>query len=510
VPTAIASTAPPLEGAEPLFDAQALRDADRRAQHEHAMPSIVLMERAGLATAEAIVARFPRPGAAAVLVGTGNNGGDGMVVARHLREAGWLVRVLAPRGGGPATPDGVAMAAVARSLGIRVEPFDPALPPPDLVVDALLGTGARGAPRDELAAAVEWAVASGAPIVACDVPSGVDAETGEVAGLAVRARLTATYAGDKVGLRVRPGADHAGEVVVVDIGIPSDVRLAPAAWRAGEEVLAGLPRKRSGGEKYQAGAVLVVAGAEGLTGAAVLSSTATLRAGAGLTVLVTAASAQPVVAAHLTEVMPVPAPERDGGLAPEAIEAVRAQLGRVSAVAIGPGLGRASGTGELVRGVLETAEQPVVVDADALWHLGTLPEWLASRPGPTVLTPHSGEAARLLGWERAEVEARRLAASAELVARTGAVVLLKGPDTIVRGPGEPPVVNATGSQALATAGSGDVLTGVVAAMLARGAAPVPAAALAAALHGRAGRLAGNGDGTLAGDLLGALPRALGS
>jgi len=509
MPTAIPTVASPLPAALPLYAAEAMRAADRAAQDDHGMPSIVLMERAGLATADAVRARFPTPGSVVILVGSGNNGGDGMVVARHLREAGWLVRVMAP-GEAPATPDGAAMAAVARTLGIRIENLDSSAPPPDLIVDAMLGTGAQGAPRGAIADAIAWADASGAPVVACDVPTGVDADSGEVAGAALTAVLTATYAGDKVGLAVRPGAGRAGEVVVVDIGIPSDVRAVPSAWRADARALGALPRTGVGGEKYQAGAVLVVAGSEGLTGAAVLSSGATLRAGAGLTVIVTTASAQPIIAAHLTEVMPMPAPERDGGLAPEAIDVVRSQTGRVTALAIGPGLGRAPGTTDLVHSVLEETELPVVIDADGLWHLGEAVGALPGRGAPRVLTPHSGEAARLLGWTREEVEARRLAASATLVERTGATVLLKGPDTIVRGPGEAPIVTTTGTPALATAGSGDVLTGVVAAMLARGVHPPSrAAALAATLHGVAGRLAGKGDGTVAGDVLAALPSALG-
>ncbi len=508
MPTAIPTVAPPLPGAVPLYGAEAMRAADRAAQDDHAMPSIVLMERAGLATAEAALARFPVPGSVVVLVGSGNNGGDGMVVARHLREAGWLVRVMAP-GDAPATPDGAAMTAVARTLGIRVDDLDPAAPPPDLIVDAMLGTGARGAPRGAIADAIAWADATGAPAVACDVPTGVDADTGEVAGTAVTAALTATYAGHKVGLAVRPGLERVGEVVVVDIGIPSDVRAAPSAWRADARALEALPRKGVGGEKYQAGAVLVVAGSKGLTGAAVLSSGATLRAGAGLTVVVTTASAQPVVAGHLTEVMPMPAPERDGGLAPEAIDVVRSQTGRVTALAIGPGLGRARGTTDLVNAVLEETDLPVVVDADGLWHLGEAVGLVPGPGAPRVLTPHAGEAARLLGWTRDEVEARRMAASVTLVERTGATVLLKGPDTIVLGPGETPIITTTGTPALSTAGSGDVLTGVVAAMLARGVRPASrAAALAAVLHGVAGRAAGKGDGTVAGDVLRALPSAL--
>lgn len=508
MPTAMAIGPAPLERAEPLFGAEAMRAADSAAHARHAMPSILLMERAGLATAQAIIDRYA-PCRVVVLAGSGNNGGDGLVVARHLAEAGYSVRVLAPGGDRPKTEDAMTNARVAESLGIRIEPFDPELGPPDLIVDAMLGTGARGEPRGAVGEAVGWVEHTGAPVVACDVPTGVDADTGEVAGAAIEAEVTVSYHGNKVGLNIEPGRSRAGVVVVADIGIPSDVRVEASAWRAGRSVLVGLPRKAAASEKYSAGAVLVVAGSVGLVGAAVLASRATLRAGAGLVVTVTAASARAEIATQACEVMVTGGGEQDGGLAPEAMEAIEEQLGRVDAVALGPGLGRNTGTSDLVRLLCDRVEQPLVIDADGLWHLGERPTWLAGRAGPTVLTPHSGEAARLLGWKRADVDARRVEAVGELSESTGAIVDLKGPDSLVRAPGGPLVVNGTGSPALATAGSGDVLTGTVAAMLAhRRIEPFSAVALAVALHGRAGELTGRGDGSVAGDVVEALPAAL--
>jgi ADP-dependent NAD(P)H-hydrate dehydratase / NAD(P)H-hydrate epimerase len=509
VALARASVPAPLPDCTPLFDAAAMREADRRAGEDHAIPSILLMERAGLASAEAALGAFSGTGAALVVVGAGNNGGDGMVVARHLAEAGWEVEVAAPGGRPPETPDGAAMAAIASSLGIGVGPLDTTRPAgARLVVDALLGTGARGAPRGEAAGAVEWIAGHDGPVLSLDVPSGVDAGSGRVEGAAVRARMTVTYHGDMVGLRVAPGCEHAGRVVVADIGIPGAVALPPTAWLVGAGAVAAVPRKGAAGDKYAAGAVLVVAGSPGLTGAASLAARATLRAGGGLTVVAVPAAVQPAVAAHLLEVMCAPLPDRDGHLAPESVERVESEARRASALAIGPGLGRAECTTEALLQILDRVALPAVLDADGLWHLGDGPERLAGRPAPTVITPHAGEAARLLGRSRDEVEAGRLDAARELARRSGAVALLKGPGTIVASPGGDVAVSAGGTPALATAGTGDVLTGTVAALLAKGMDPFRAAAAAVAAHARAGELADRGDGTIASDVLEALPAAL--
>lgn len=502
---------PPLEGCTPLFDAAGMREADRRSAEDHSIPSILLMERAGLAAADAIRAAHPDARAAAVIVGTGNNGGDGMVVARHLAEAGLAVRVMAPGGAAPRTPDAVTMTAIAASIGIVVEALEPGAPPASadvVVVDGLLGTGASGPPREPAAAAVRWMAAHPGPVVALDIPSGVEADSGRVEGDCVRAGLTVTFHGDLIGLRVTPGADMAGRVIVADIGVPSATALAPVGWLAGTGAAAAVPPKGAGADKYASGAVLVVAGSPGLTGAACLAARATLRAGAGLTVVATPAGVRAVVAAHLLEVMSAAVPDEDGHLAAVSVEGVLAQAGRATAVALGPGVGRAPATTDAVLALLDRLERPLVLDADGLWHLGASPERLAGRRFATVLTPHAGEAARLLGRERAEVEADRLACARELAGRSGAVVVLKGRGTITAAPGGAVVVNAGGSPALASAGTGDVLTGTVAAFLAKGMEPLAAAAAAVAVHGHAGELADRGDGTIASDVIEALPRAL--
>lgn len=501
----------PMPGCTPLFDAAAMREADRRSAEDHAIPSILLMERAGLAAAQEILASHPGAREAVVVTGTGSNGGDGMVVARHLAEAGLSVRVLAPGAEPPRTPDAAAMTAVAASIGIHVEALDSGSGPPSaeaIVVDALLGTGARGALREPAASAVRWMAAHEGPVVALDVPSGVEADTGRAAGDCVRADLTVTFHGDLVGLRVTPGAQMAGRVVVADIGVPSAVTLGPSAWLADSGAARAVPAKAVGADKYASGAVLVVAGSPGLTGAACLAARATLRAGAGLAVVATPAAVQEVVAAHLLEVMCAPVPDEDGHLAALSVEEVLSQARRATAVALGPGIGRAEGTTDAVLALLQRLEHPVVLDADGLWHLGASPERVAGRSFPTVLTPHAGEAARLLGRERPEVDADRLACARELARRSGAIVVLKGRGTVTAAPGGEVIVDSGGSPALASAGTGDVLTGTVAAFLAKGIEPLVAAAAAVAVHARAGELAGRGDGTIASDVLEALPHAL--
>jgi NAD(P)H-hydrate epimerase len=496
-------------GCTPLFDAEAMREADRRASEDHAIPSILLMERAGMAAAREILEAWPEAGAAVVLVGSGNNGGDGMVVARHLAEAGWSVRVMAPDGRTPATPDAALMARIATSTGISVAPFDPSAPHGMAVgVDALLGTGATGAPRGAVLAAVEWLGAHAGPVVALDVPSGVEADTGRVAGAAVRADLTVTFHGDMVGLHVEPGLGRAGRVVVADIGIPGRVTTLPAAWLSWPDVISAIPAKTPGTDKYASGSVLVVAGSPGLTGAAALAALSALRAGAGLVVAAVPAGVQPLVAAHLLEVMCAPVPDEGGHLAPASVDAVLGEARRASAVAIGPGLGRAAATTAAVGALIDALDVPVVIDADGLWHLGDTPERVAGRRGPTVLTPHAGEAARLLGRPRAEVEGDRLACARALASRAEAVVVLKGAGTVTAAPDGAAVVNHGGTAALATAGTGDVLTGTVAAALAKGMDPLPAAVAAVAAHARAGELAARGDGTIASDVRDALPQAI--
>lgn len=488
--------------AEPLYTAEEMRAA------EGTFGGLTgeLMERAGIAAAEAVQRRYPDADRVSVWCGGGNNGGDGLVVARHLAAAGrdvcvrLLVNPTRLRG------DAGTNFERARERGLRfVEEPGPA----DLVVDALFGTGFTGAPRKEAEEAIETINASGSPVVAVDVPSGVDASTGEVGGAAVRADATVTFHGPKVGLAVAPGRFRAGEVEVADIGIDG---VETACRRVLREILELVPRRGAGDNKYSAGTVLVVGGSSGLTGAPCLAAEAAMRAGAGYVFVAHPESIGPVVELRLLEAVKRGFADDGGGhFDPAAAGSIVQLAQRAGAVAIGPGLGRTDGTRELVRVLLERIDRPVVVDADALWALAGHLDWVFARQSSTVLTPHSGELGRLLGKESSRIDARRLDAAQAGATETGAVLLLKGADTIVAAPGRGTLVCDLGNPGLATAGSGDVLTGVVAAFLAKGLEPQLAAAAAAAAQGIAAGLAAAETGLagmIASDVIPALSRAL--
>jgi NAD(P)H-hydrate epimerase len=348
---------------------------------------------------------------------------------------------------------------------------------------------------------IELINAVGRPVVAVDVPSGVNASTGEVPGAAVRATATVTFGAAKLGLAVAPGRFHAGRVHIAPIGLrprEHEHALVPAS------ALLEVPRKSASSTKYSAGSVLVVGGSRGLTGAPILASLAAFRADAGYVAVAAPESTLPVLETALLEVVKRPLPEDSSGrLLPRSADAVLEAAEKSDAVAVGPGLGRSDGTVELVRILLERLDLPIVLDADALWQLEPF-----ARSAPTVLTPHSGELARLLATDAREVDAHRLESARRAASRYGATVLLKGADTIVASPREGVLVATYGTPALATAGTGDVLTGIVAAFLAKGLEPRLAAGAAAVAHGVAAELLDPQPGVVASDLLPALQRAL--
>jgi ADP-dependent NAD(P)H-hydrate dehydratase / NAD(P)H-hydrate epimerase len=494
---------------DPLFEAAEMRAADAWAIQEQGVPSLDLMERAGVGLARATAAAA-RPGPVRVVVGKGNNGGDGLVVARLLREEGREVDVLAlvP----PSELRGDPATNLERLPEPPPEPFAPeSLAGSGVVVDALLGTGFEGAPREPLASAIAAVNAQDGPVVACDVPSGVNASTGEVEGEGVRAAVTATFHGSKIGLHVEPGKSHAGLVEVVEIGIPRGGPGAATAGLISERVLDLYPRRERSGSKFDSGVVVVAGGSLGLTGAPTMAARSAQRAGAGYVQVAVPAPVQPAVDLRLLEEMSRALPDEDGFHTPAGVEVVAAMAERAGAVVLGPGLGRAESGAAFARDVARAVRAPLLVDADGLnAHAGRL-ELFAEREAPTVLTPHEGELGRLLELDSAQIKARRLYHARRAAERSGAVVLLKGDDTLVVPPDGPVAISPGGTPALATAGTGDVLSGLIGALLAKGLGGFEAAALGALAHALAGRAAAErfgADHVMAGDVIDSLPRGL--
>jgi NAD(P)H-hydrate epimerase len=433
---------------EPLYTADEMRAAE--AGHD----VDAMMQRAGAAVAEERMRRFPDARRVALHAGGGANGGDGRIAADLLRAQGREV----------------------------VEER------PDVVLDALLGTGLKGPPREETSRLIEEINGGGVPVLAVDIPSGVNASTGEVAGAAVRADVTVMMHGPKVGLAVAPGRFLAGEVVVADIGLDA----AQTGHRlVTPEILAAVPRRSARDNKYTAGHVLVVGGSRGMTGAPALAARAAFRADAGYVTIAAPDDALPVLETLVLEAVKRP------------LEQVFEAAAKANAMAVGPGLGRGRDAKGLVRRLLAEVELPAVVDADALFELEP-GDW----PAPRVLTPHEGELGRLLGRDSREIAAHRLASVQEAAERFDCVVVLKGEDSLVAAPGRGVVVCALGLPSLATAGTGDVLTGVTAAFLAKGLEPQRAAAAACAAQQLASRQAEQRYGLVASDVVEALPKAL--
>ena len=379
-----------------------------------------------------------------------------------------------------------------------------------VIVDALLGTGFQGEPRGAVMEGIDRINDATAPVVSVDVPSGVDASTGVVSGRAVRASVTVSFHAAKPGLWIHPGKAHAGIVETIDIGIPRGAPVAAQIGLIDPSVLQLLPRRGASSTKFTSGHVLVVGGSRGLTGAPQMCAHASMRAGAGYVTACVPASLQEIIAgAGPVEMMTRGLPDDDGGLTAEGIAGVLGEARRGGALALGPGLGRSDGAFEFARALARQATLALVLDADGLnAHAGRLGE-LAAREAPTVLTPHAGELGRLLELDSADIERERLRhvrAAAELA---GAVVVLKGDDTLVAEPAGRVAVSPGATPALATAGTGDVLSGVIAALLAQGLDPFTAAAAGVWLHAAAGREAarrlGAAEGVVASDVIAALP-----
>jgi ADP-dependent NAD(P)H-hydrate dehydratase / NAD(P)H-hydrate epimerase len=495
----------------PVLDADEMRAVDSWAIRDRSVASLELMETAGRAVARA-AAELAGAGRVVVVCGKGNNGGDGLVAARHLAEIGFDVDALLLWPADGLSDD--SKANLERFPAAReVDPGEVAgaIGGAALVIDAIFGTGFAGEPRDPAAAAIEAMNAAGAAVLAVDVASGVNASNGEVEGTAVRAAATVTLHAPKLGHWIAPGKRHTGVLDVAPIGIPEGAPLDAAAGLIDRSALALAPPRGASSTKFSSGQVVIVGGSRGLTGAVCMSASAAIRSGAGYATVAVPAELEQVFEAKLTEVMSIGCASREGSLRRAASEQILAACERAAAVVLGPGIGREDGTKDLVRNLATRIEAPLVLDADGLnAHAGRLAA-LRERKGPAVLTPHEGELAGLLEVESDEVKARRLAGAREAAQASGAVIVLKGDDTIVTD-GERVAVNRGGTPALATAGTGDVLSGLIAALIARGLEPFAAASAGVLAHSRAGaeaaRRVGAPESVIAGDVIEAIPAGL--
>ena len=492
-------------------------ELDRRTQAS-GVAAATLMERAGAAVARAAVevggGAYGRR--AVVVCGTGNNGGDGFVAARHLARRGMRVHVVTMETIDVAREPASTNGARLREVYLSPAPFealslDRELARADVAIDALFGTGFHGEPTDGWAAAIRSLNASPVPVVAVDIPSGVDGATGTVGGEAVWADVTVTFGAAKLGAVLFPGAEHAGTVRVVDIGFAAEAFPADVVLLEPADVAAVMPHRALEAHKRASGVVVVVAGSRDMTGAPSLIARAASRVGAGLVVVAVPAAVLPAIQATLTEAVFLELPDTDlGTVADEALGPALAALERADALALGPGLTQHAETAGFVRALVRESPVPVVLDADGLTAFAGTAGDIVDRKADAVLTPHQGEFERLTGLSSSAVVRDRVGVARRLAADTGAVTLLKGPRTLIATPEGQVRINLTGSPVLATAGSGDVLTGAIAGLLARGLDPAEAASAGAHVHGLAGYLAGRtlGEGTMASDIASHLPEAI--
>ncbi len=507
-----------------ILNTAQIQSCDRVAIDDYGIPGLVLMENAGTQVVEAMEEFFESdaPGSVAVCCGKGNNGGDGFVVARHLYNLGrdvhaYLFGSADQLQGSPATHH-----AMAQALGVPIteipdadawEGHYAALEGYDCIVDALFGTGITGGLRGHYGDVVDAINAAGAAVVAVDLPSGLSADTGNVEGPVVDADLTVTFAAAKLCHVLSPAEDYCGEIYVVDIGIP-EASIAtiddPVLMLTPEHCADLLVPRLSDTHKGTYGRVLVVAGAAGTTGAAVLSALGALRGGAGLVTVATPNSVYPIIAGQITEalVRPLTCAAEGEGLGLDAVDEVLELVGSTDVLAIGPGVGTNPETAEAVRRIISQAGVPTVIDADGLNALVGNLEQVSEAEDPRILTPHPGEMARLLGCSTDDVQSDRLASARRLAVETDALVVLKGHRTVLAQPVGPLVLNPTGNPGMATGGSGDVLTGLIAAFLAQRLEPEAAAELGVFAHGAAGDMAADELGEvalIAGDLVDFLP-----
>lgn len=508
-----------------VVTAEEMKALDRTAIDEYGIPGLVLMENAGSRVVEVIRQALGdvRGKVITIFIGKGNNGGDGLVIARHLLNMGAEVKVLALVNVDEISGDAAVNLKVLRKMEQKIYSLHQSdginivrlvLMNTDLIVDAIYGTGFRGKVDEKVGRIIEVLNGSGKPIVAVDIPSGLEADSGRVSGPCIQATHTVTFGLPKLGLLLEPGADYAGQLTIADISLPNVLVEKAAPQRhliTTEMVKEWLPSRPSPAHKGNFGRVLVVAGSRGMTGAACLAGEGALRAGAGLVMVAVPETLHDILEAKLTEVMTTPLPDTGiGSLSKGARERILSLLEGAEVLALGPGLSTVPEVTAMVRELLPSVRVPCVLDADALNALAGAGEILRKVQAPVVITPHPGEMARLLGITPKEIQSDRLSVASKAATTWNVVALLKGARTVVAAPSGAVYINPTGNPGMATAGSGDVLTGVVAALIAQGLEPARAAAAGAYIHGLAGDRAAREKGMMgmvASDILSALPSA---
>jgi len=510
-----------------LARASEMRNLDQLTTSQFGIPELLLMENAGLRVVDA-VREFLDGNVVGrqiiILAGRGNNGGDGLVVARHLANAGAEVRLFIMTAPEEYHGDARVNYEIIKRMQLKyyllreekdLTALKIALRCTDIVVDAIYGTGFRGRLDGVEAMVITTVNGSGRPVLAVDIPSGLEADTGQVHGECIRASITVTFALPKVGQLLEPGAGYVGELRVADISIPQSLIDAHPIKRfvtTKNSCRQHLVPRRSDSHKGTYGHVLIVGGTEGFTGAVALAANGALRAGSGLVTAAVPGSVYQVVAAKLTEAMVYPLVETNGKtVSRNALTQIDALLGQATVLAVGPGMGQYPDAPAVLEELIKLSLVPIVIDADGLNALAEDPSMLEKRGGPVVLTPHPGEMGRLLNMSVAQIQADRLGIAERAARDWGVIIVLKGARTIVACPNGHTYVNPTGNPGMATGGSGDVLCGIIAGLIAQGLDPEAAAATGVYLHGAAGDAAFEEKGAralTAGDLMVYLPAVL--
>ena len=495
-----------------VLDCAAMQKADRQMVEKYAFPGAVLMESAGMRAVEFITAQLPQGAKVVVLSGPGNNGGDGLVIARLLSRAGYIVSLWSTEKAGAYRGDAAVnekhLQKISYPLKRLTEPgdldsFREEIKNADILVDALFGIGLDRNITGLYEKVIEAVNAGITPILSIDIPSGINADTGAVMGFAVKANWTITYAYPKKGLFLYPGAEHTGKVLVGDINIPDFLVEDEKVELLTHEVIRNsLPSRPTDSHKFSLGSTLIVAGSVGMSGAAVLAAQSALQAGSGIVYLAAPRSVCSAMETKLVEVISVPLPEKEDGIIdPQAIDIIIEKAKKSDAMAVGPGLDTGQSTSDLLYKLVQLSPIPLVFDAGALGAMGAKMNMLRSARHQPVVTPHPGEMAKLIGKTAQQVQSNRLETAIVNASLWDCIVVLKGPNTVIATPEGQAKINPTGSPALATAGSGDILTGMIASFIAQGMASDLAAAAAAYLHGLAGDLIPAGRGHMARDIL---------